>query len=90
MSPGKAATRQIPHGLQDEFPEEAALIVRLAKTNYLFRRLAGRYDTANREILSIESGERPTTDDVLEQLKKERLKLKDQIARMLNRVERRM
>ena len=36
------------------------------------------------------SGDEPTTDEVLERLKKARLKLKDQIARMLTRVERRM
>jgi uncharacterized protein YdcH (DUF465 family) len=52
--------------------------------------LAGRYDAANRQIFRIESGEEPTTDEVLEKLKKERLKLNDQIARMLKRVERRM
>lgn len=80
----------VPHELQDEFPEEAVVITRLAKTNYLFRRLAGRYDTANRQIFRLESGAEPTTDEVLERLKKERLKLKDQIAQMLNRVERRM
>jgi uncharacterized protein YdcH (DUF465 family) len=80
----------VPHELQDEFPDEAALIARLLKTNYLFRRLAGRYDAANRQIFRIESGEEPTTDEVLEKLKKERLKLNDQIARMLKRVERRM
>jgi len=80
----------IPHGLPDEFPDETVLIARLAKTNYLFRRLAGRYDAANRQIFRIESGDEPTTDEVLERLKKERLKLKDQVARMLTRMERRM
>lgn len=80
----------VPHELQDEFPDEAALIARLLKTNYQFRRLAGRYDAANRQIFRIESGEEPTTDEVLEKLKTERLKLNDQIARMLKRVERRM
>ncbi len=80
----------IPHQLADEFPDETDLIARLAKTDYLFRRLADRYDEANRQISRIESGDEPTADEVLERLKKERLKLKDQIARMLTRVERRM
>jgi len=70
----------IPHKLPDEFPDEAVLITRLMKTNYLFRRLAGRYDAVNRQIYRIESEEEPTSDDVLERFKKERLKLKDQIA----------
>jgi uncharacterized protein len=81
---------RIPHELSDEFPDEAALITRLTKTNYLFRRLASRYDEINRQIYRIESEEEPTTDEVLERLKKQRLKLKDQIARMFVRVERRM
>jgi uncharacterized protein len=80
----------ILHELSDEFPDETVLVARLAKTNYLFRRLIGRYNAANRQIFRIESGDEPTTDEVLERLKKERLKLKDEIARMLTRVERRM
>jgi uncharacterized protein YdcH (DUF465 family) len=80
----------IPHELADEFPDEVTLIARLLKTNYLFRRTAGRYDAVNHQIFRIESEEEPTTDEVLERLKKERLKLKDQIARMLIRTERRM
>ena len=80
----------IPHELQDEFPDETVLIARLTKTNYLFRRLASRYDEINLQIYRIESEDAPTTDEVLESLKKERLKLKDQIARLLMRTERRM
>jgi uncharacterized protein YdcH (DUF465 family) len=81
---------RIPHELPDEFSDETVLIARLAKTNYLFRRLASRYDEINRQVHQIESEEEPTTDDILEKLKKERLKLKDQIAAMLARTERRM
>jgi uncharacterized protein YdcH (DUF465 family) len=80
----------ISHELTDEFPDETVLITRLIKTNYLFRRAASRYDAVNRQILRIESEEEPTTDEVLARLKKERLKLKDEIARMLARTERRM
>jgi len=80
----------IPHELTDEFPNETVLITRLAKTNYLFRRTASRYDAVNRQIFRIESEEEPTTDERLERLKKQRLRLKDEIARMLTRTERRM
>lgn len=80
----------IPHGLKDEFPEEAQFIERLAKTNHEFRRLTVRYDEVNHEIYRIESEEAPTTDEVLENLKKQRLKLKDEIAAMLAKLERRM
>jgi len=80
----------IPHELTDEFPDETVLITRLTKTNYLFRRTASRYDAVNRQIFRIESEEEPTTDERLERLKKQRLRLKDEIARMLTRTERRM
>jgi uncharacterized protein YdcH (DUF465 family) len=78
----------IPHELPEELPGEAALIERLARV--LFKRLAIRYDDVNRQIYRIESEEQPTEDAVLERLKKDRLKLKDEIARLLTREERRM
>jgi uncharacterized protein len=81
---------QIPHELPEEFADESRLIAQLTKTNYLFRRLASRYDEINLQIYRIESEEEPTTDQVLERLKKQRLRLKDEIARMLTRIERRM
>lgn len=80
----------IPHELQEEFPQEVPFIERLIKTNYQFRRLASRYDEVNRNIYRIESEEEPTTDELLERLKKRRLKLKDEIAAMLAKLERRM
>ena len=67
---------RIPHDLQEEFPEEAPLIARMTTSSYQFRRLAERYDEVNRKIYRIESEEAPTTDEVLERLKKRRLKLK--------------
>ena len=80
----------IPHELQEEFPGEASLIERLKKTNYEFGRLASRYDEVNRGIYRIETEEEPTADEVAEELKKQRLKLKDEIASILTKVERRM
>ena len=81
---------KIPHELQEEFRSEAALIARLQETDRLFRELASGYDEVNRQIYRIESEDEPTTDEVLEDLKKQRLKLKDEIREMLARVERRM
>ena len=80
----------IPHKLTDEFPDETVLITRLTKTNYLFQRAASRYDTVIVRSFASNLEEELTADEVLERLKKERLKLKDQIARMLTRTERRM
>jgi len=81
---------RIPHELQDEFPDEAQFIERLRKSNYELDRLAAHYDEVNRQIYRIESEEEPTADEVLERLKKQRLKLKDDIASMLRKMERRM
>jgi uncharacterized protein YdcH (DUF465 family) len=80
----------IPHDLQDEFPGEALFIERLIKSNYEFGQLAIHYDEVNRQIYRIESEEEPTADEVLERLKKQRLKLKDDIAALLVKLERRM
>ena len=79
-----------PHELQDEFPGEALFIARLTKSNYEFGQLAARYDEVNRHIHRIESEEEPTADGVLEGLKKQRLKLKDDIATQLGKLKRRM
>ena len=57
----------------DEFPDQAPLIERLTKANYEFERLAAAYDEVNRHIWRVESEGEPTTDEVLEKLKKRRL-----------------
>ena len=79
-----------PHELQNEFPDQAALIERLTKTNYEFGRLVAAYDEVNRHIFRVESEDEPTTDEELEKLKKRRLLLKDDIAVLLTKFERRM
>src|SRR5215831_8206408 len=86
----KCVAMDIPHELRDEFPQEISLIERVIRTNYEFRRLAERYDEVNRNIYRIESGEEPTTDEVLARLKKWRLKFKDEIAAILTKLEHRM
>lgn len=80
----------IPHELPDEFPQEVSLIERLTRTNHEFRRLVTRYDEVNGNIFRIESEDEPTSDEVLEKLKKRRLKLKDDIAAVLAKLEHRM
>jgi hypothetical protein len=80
----------IPHELQAEFPGDKRLVERLARTNYLFRRLAARYDEINTNINRIESEDAPTSDEVLERLKKRRLKLKDDIAAIIGQMKGRM
>ncbi len=81
---------RIPHELRDEFPGQRPLIERLTNTNYEFGRLVAAYDEVNRNIWRIESEDEPTTDDVLEKLKKRRLLIKDDIAALLTKQQRRM
>ena len=81
---------RIPHELRDEFPGQRLLIERLTNTNYEFGQLVAAYDEVNRHIWRIESEDESTADEVLERLKKQRLKLKDDIAGMLTKSERRM
>jgi hypothetical protein len=73
----------VPHGLHEEFPGSAAAISRLKIGDAHFARLADTYEHLNREIHRIESEVEPTGDAALEDLKKRRLKLKDEIAAML-------
>lgn len=74
---------RIPHELREEVPSEVRFIDRLIKTNREFRQLTGQYDGINRRIQSMESEDDPTSDEVLEKIKKQRLKLKDELATML-------
>jgi uncharacterized protein YdcH (DUF465 family) len=74
---------RIPHELREEFPEAVTVIDGLIETDHDFARLAADYDDVNRAIYRIESEEEPTVDERLEELKKQRLKLKDEIAGLL-------
>ena len=80
----------IPHELQAEFSDEKRLVERLIRANYLFRRLAARYEETNSNINRIESEDEPTSDEVLERLKKRRLKLKDDNVAMIAQMKSRM
>ncbi|MEO0980342.1 MAG: YdcH family protein [Pseudomonadota bacterium] len=73
----------VPHELHEEFPEAAEAIHALKTNDAHFSRLADEYHTINREVHRIETNVEPAADDVLEDLKKKRLHLKDQIAAML-------
>ena len=69
----------IPHELDDEFPAQTETIRRLASENAQFAALTERYHLVNGEIHHIETGEDAASDERWEELKKERLMLKDRI-----------
>jgi len=86
--PGDANEREddmshTPHELHEEFPEHTQLMHTLKMSNGHFQRLSERYHEVNRAIHRAEVEAEPTSDDTLEEMKKQRLHLKDQIAAML-------
>ena len=72
-----------PHDLAHEFPEHKDKLHALKMDNAHFRHLQQLYDDINHQVLLIEEGLHPASDQHIEVLKKQRLHLKDQIATML-------
>ncbi|WP_417667338.1 YdcH family protein [Roseibium sp.] len=73
----------VPHELHEEFPDAADALHSLKISDAHFAKLAEEYHVINREIHRIETEIEPASDEALEDLKKKRLSLKDQIAAML-------
>ena len=71
------------HPLVTEFPEHKDDIHRLKMENPDFHRLMEKYEELDKHIFRIEDGSEPTEDVYVEQLKKERLALKDELLQML-------
>jgi len=67
-----------PHELPEEFPEYAERM-RALQGDSRFDKLAAAYHKINHEIIMAESNVEPTDDFHLEDMRKERLKLKDQL-----------
>lgn len=72
-----------PHELRAEFPDKVERLHELKVSNVDAARMMDVYHDLNREIHRIEIGVAPTSDEVLEDLKKKRLALKDQIFALL-------
>ncbi len=68
-----------PHELAEEFPDDHEKLHQLKLSNDHFNRIADAYHQINREVHRIEAEIEPASDLVLEELKKKRLALKDQI-----------
>lgn len=72
-----------PHELTEEFPEAADLIHELKTGNAHFAKLADAYHELNRDIHRAETKVEPVSDLAEEEMRKRRMKLKDEIAKML-------
>ena len=77
----------VSHDLHAEFPDHAALLHDLKVGDAHFQRVADRYHDLNREIHRIEAGVEAASDFRIEDLKKERLVLLDEVATMLKKAE---
>lgn len=73
------------HDLHKEFPEFHDEIHHLKMNNAHFARLFKEYHELDHEVLRIEQGVENTSDDYIEQQKKKRLHLKDELFAMLKK-----
>ena len=73
-----------PHDIADEFPEHAERIHNLKSSNAHFAKLCDNHHRINREIHRGESNVEPMDDLHLEDLKKQRLALLDEIVTFLD------
>ena len=71
------------HSLANEFPEMKERIHQMKMTNNHFARLFAEYDIVEHKVHHSESGMENVSDAVLEELKKKRLNLKDQLFSLL-------
>jgi uncharacterized protein len=72
-----------PHDLHSEFPEHGEALHALKMNNAHFRALSDHYHELNRAIHRIEAGIEAAADERLEEMKKQRLVLLDEVALML-------
>lgn len=71
------------HDINHEFPEHRDLIITLKSSNHHFRHIAEEYGKVTGEIEGLEHRGNPDSDAYLEELKKKRLHLKDQLFHIL-------
>ena len=72
-----------PHELAEEFPEHVDKIHELKTSNAHFQKLFHEYHEINRAVHRAETDIEPTDDFHLEDMRKQRLRLKDEIYGML-------
>lgn len=72
------------HSLVKDFPHLRARIHELKLGNPHFARLFEEYDAVEHDVHRIESGAEAASDEHLENLKKKRMKLKDELFSLLD------
>jgi len=71
------------HDLYTEFPEMRDAIDALKAANVYFAGLFGRYDRLTGKVENLEEHDMPVGDVTIEDMKKARVKLKDEIYQLL-------
>lgn len=66
------------------FESEQAIVEELLETNDEFRRLYHKHQELKQQVQAANAGTIPMDDFALEELKKKKLRLKDQLARMVS------
>lgn len=74
----------VPHELHEEFPEHAEKIHELKVGNAHFARLFDEYHEVNRAVHRAETDIEPTDDFHMEEMRKKRMHLKDELYAMLS------
>lgn len=72
------------HDLHSEFPDDGEILHKLKFDDPRFPKLADDYHVQNKEIQRIESGIEASSDDRLEELKKRRLQMLDEVSSMID------
>ena len=75
------------HPLVAEFPDHRESIHQLKLENAHFQKLMGKYEDTDKEIVRMEDGLETPEDQVLTELKKKRLELKDELLAMMRKAE---
>lgn len=73
----------VPHELAEEFPDKVDRIHTLKTENAHFGRLFDEYHEINRAIHRAETDIEPTDDLHMGEMRKQRLRLKDEVAQIL-------
>ena len=76
-----------PHELAEEFPDKTQAIHDLKLANAHFHNIVEQYHEVNRAIHRAETRVEPASDAHEEDLRRQRMALKDEIARMLAKAE---
>lgn len=74
-----------PHELTEDFPELAEKISELKQSDTHFAKLYDAYHEVNRQVHRAETDVEPTGDDEMEAMRKERMKLKDELYAILTK-----